>query len=415
MTTFIQDVFNKISLERNPALWQSNDDSRTLERLQFLSEFQETKFEQQLDRDCASLNKNSKLSQAFHQKASKTEVLDQKLALLNQALCFVPIDEESGFLNVVISRIETLFALKRHAEVLADVKLAQTVPNCPDSVEIFRFKSTLALSKDSGEVGTKSDEAIRENDLAKLKELGEKLTLKDDAPKPHKLDSLNSDYPAFSSSVAIRQTEVQGRFAVATKDLKPGDLFAVDKPSISYLDKEFVKSNCWHCLAIAKLNPLPCSQCSGVVFCSQSCKQEAGQSYHKYECKRTDVLYQAQVDVWILALRLVASKPLDFWLENPVSKITRDKTHPLHQTVVMESHNGSSEFSAPELMKEAMVAVFLTRFLISSKFFGKVNSSATFTPDQLKISAWIHHLMRVARFNSHEVTQKVQSADSKRR
>ena len=46
MTEIIQSVFNEISLERDPSIWQSyRDDKQMLEkRLKFLAEFPETQF-----------------------------------------------------------------------------------------------------------------------------------------------------------------------------------------------------------------------------------------------------------------------------------------------------------------------------------------------------------------------------------
>ena len=46
MTDIIQNVFNEISLERDPRLWHSYRDDETMleRRIQFLSEFPQTLF-----------------------------------------------------------------------------------------------------------------------------------------------------------------------------------------------------------------------------------------------------------------------------------------------------------------------------------------------------------------------------------
>ena len=72
------------------------------------------------------------------------------------------------------------------------------------------------------------------------------------------------------------------------------------------------------------------------------------------------------------------------------------------------THNMSNQYSAPELMKESFVAVFLTRCLQAKGYFDEMtskNKNITFTENQMKVAIWIHHLMRVAKFNSHEVTE----------
>ena len=72
------------------------------------------------------------------------------------------------------------------------------------------------------------------------------------------------------------------------------------------------------------------------------------------------------------------------------------------------THNGSKMFSAPVLMKESLIAVFLLRCLQSRGYFGEMNTfcdDSNFTDTQLKVAIWIYHMMRVAKFNSHEVTE----------
>ena len=116
-----------------------------------------------------------------------------------------------------------------------------------------------------------------------------------------------------------RYEEGRGRFAVAAREIKVGELIAKERPYVSLLDRELVrcfqvfawwkcfwpthrevrckkhlfqvKSHCWHCLTCTK-SPLPCSSCSGVQFCSRQCREAAMATYHKYECLFTDSLYQ---------------------------------------------------------------------------------------------------------------------------
>ena len=85
MASFVQDVFNEISLERDPDLWQCADDTKMSKRIKFLSGFEETKFKKHLRTGCnPALEKNSKLCQAFQMKASKTDESEKKIALMNK-------------------------------------------------------------------------------------------------------------------------------------------------------------------------------------------------------------------------------------------------------------------------------------------------------------------------------------------
>jgi len=113
----------------------------------------------------------------------------------------------------------------------------------------------------------------------------------------------------------------------------------------------------------------------------------------------------------------VASVDASFLLKNSFQKLIAEKNSRkdnknavdnLIKCCNLVTHNGSNKHSSIELMKESLVAVFLTRCLQSRGYFQmeeKKNNIPTFTEKQIKVAIWIHHLMRVARFNSHEVTE----------
>ena len=68
--SFLQKVFNKISLQKNEKLWLSNDGSRVEDRLRLLAEFSETRFSTQLKLDSAANAKNAKLSAGLREKGN---------------------------------------------------------------------------------------------------------------------------------------------------------------------------------------------------------------------------------------------------------------------------------------------------------------------------------------------------------
>ena len=173
MTTFIQHVFNKISLERDQELWESDDDSQTKERIKFLSEFEETLFAPQLlndDKDVSKdLQKNVKMCDAFRRKLEelssnvKQEKQEEKLKILNQALCFAEVPEkrscdycDNTFISLLHERIALLSNLKHTKEALEDVKvLEEYICNLEDNAsapklaeyytEFFKLRFNLVL------------------------------------------------------------------------------------------------------------------------------------------------------------------------------------------------------------------------------------------------------------------------------
>ena len=112
----------------------------------------------------------------------------------------------------------------------------------------------------------------------------------------------------------------------------------------------------------------------------------------RHECGLTDVFYKSDIGVWILAHRSVASKPK----ANFLGELPFDLR--LEEYIKLVTHYGSNKFSAPELMKEALVCVFLTRCLQSTGYFEKDIQEPAFGLDEMKVALWMHKFMRIARY-----------------
>ena len=112
-TSFVQKVFDEISLEKNLELWMSADDSYLQHRIEFLAEYPQTLFAEQLfasDKK-SNLAKNPILCQGFATKAEKcVEKQDwkQALHLLNMSLTFAPIEENEKMSKILLKRAEVM-------------------------------------------------------------------------------------------------------------------------------------------------------------------------------------------------------------------------------------------------------------------------------------------------------------------
>merc|ERR1712212_490015 len=123
------------------------------------------------------------------------------------------------------------------------------------------------------------------------------------------LKGKNQNYPALSNKVDVFTNPTHGREIFANSEVPAGDLLGVERPLVSFLEKDYMKSNCWHCLVTLKA-PFACPLCSAVKFCSQSCLDEALQTYHPSECLLTDLLVANRISSWVLAYRAVSSRAL---------------------------------------------------------------------------------------------------------
>ena len=182
-------------------------------------------------------------------------------------------------------------------------------------------------------------------------------------------------FPQLSEAVTIRYAASRGRYAVAARDIRVGELIAVEEAFVSVLDRDQRLTNCWHCLQCAQ-RPLPCPACSGLVFCSTGCRDAALATYHPAECGYTDLLYQAQLGAWLLGYRALTSRPwahyqdtLHTWLQRDERRGAGGSDEKVYTSGDLLSfhslvtHDGAGGKNAPELMMQCHVVVFLLRLL----------------------------------------------------
>ena len=232
-------------------------------------------------------------------------------------------------------------------------------------------------------------------------------------------------FPQLSEAVTIRYAASRGRYAVAARDIRVGELIAVEEAFVAVLDREQRLTNCWHCLQCAQ-RPLPCPGCSGLVFCSTACRDAALASYHPAECGYTDLLYQAQLGAWLLGYRVLTSRPwahyrdtLHTWLQRDERRgagggqgegegvYTSGDLLSFHSLV---THDGAGGKNAPELMMQCHVVVFLLRLLQEVGWLpADPGLGAELGEEAVLAGRLLHHFMRAAYYNTHETTQLLTS------
>jgi len=442
-SSFLQKVFYEISLEKRPDLWQDDEDSRekTVERIEFLATFDKTRYKPQLDHSKSTTRKNNMLAKALKEKGNKSYGGGDNIEamnLYNQALCFSS-SEGGGEYSVILANRSALWAdLGEHELVVVDVEHA-IESGYPEKIVYKlherRAKSRLALKHfekalEDISVAAESltystlDEAKQKakvKDLNKLKASIEKEIksgVKNGVVTSEKVKlsfrQPNVKFPSFSDAVQIKFGEGRGRYGVAGRDIKIGELIAIETPFVSLIDKEFSKNHCWNCLLCTK-SPIPCDTCSGVVYCSKECRQNADDTYHKYECLYTDILYQAHLGAWHLAFRALTSRPWAYFKDNIDEFLNHNEKSGVDNEDVYSSedimsfnnlvtHDGMGGKQAPELMMQAHVVVFLLRLLAKLKYAGD-SDKLELDEEQVLVGRVLHHFMRGAFYNTHETTE----------
>merc|ERR1719490_135913 len=75
------------------------------------------------------------------------------------------------------------------------------------------------------------------------------------------LKGKNQNYPALSNKVDVFTNPTRGREIFANSEVPAGDLLGVERPLVSFLEKDYMKSNCRACEfpCTCRGEMLPCS------------------------------------------------------------------------------------------------------------------------------------------------------------
>ncbi|KAE8749514.1 hypothetical protein FOCC_FOCC003780 [Frankliniella occidentalis] len=127
--------------------------------------------------------------------------------------------------------------------------------------------------------------------------------------KPTVSLKINEEIECASSCIALKYSEEKGRHLVATKYIKPGEVLIVEQPFASVLLPDSMASHCFNCFARC-LSPVPCLQCSQVIFCNEKCRLDGWERFHSVDCSLLPIISKRVGKMGLLALRvlLIASQ-----------------------------------------------------------------------------------------------------------
>lgn len=119
--------------------------------------------------------------------------------------------------------------------------------------------------------------------------------------------------PFIANCLDMKESDEFGRYIVANKDLKVGQVVAIEDgfctltlPCVRY-------QRCANCLDESELDLIPCQHCASTMFCSDECAIEAFDSFHRYECPVIDFIHELFNSIQLSAIRvaLCALKSFD--------------------------------------------------------------------------------------------------------
>ncbi|XP_014299276.1 SET and MYND domain-containing protein 4 [Microplitis demolitor] len=216
----------------------------------------------------------------FLEKETAKETVAGKINLLTQALFAV---ESNNLLplgiQIVLSRARHAFSVGLYQKCCKDCDYAiQLLDNikisCEDELDNYKKISSVLKSQAKKLISKNSNEFNNNNNNNLL------VIIEIDGKRNKKLLSC-------SEAVTFSHNSVRGRHLVAARNIKAGSVVIIDKPFAFSTDKQALGTNCLHCHVSFSLEDkikIPCANCQTVSFCSEKCRREAWDSYHKYEC-----------------------------------------------------------------------------------------------------------------------------------
>ena len=102
-----------------------------------------------------------------------------------------------------------------------------------------------------------------------------------------------------------------------------GEILIIETPYSSILLPEYYGTHCQSCFHRI-LAPIPCWFCYKVRFCSDTCRLEAWERFHKVECQQLDLILDSTLGkMAMLAMRILTSSG-KIYLDYIISKLEEE-------------------------------------------------------------------------------------------
>lgn len=233
------------------------------------------------------VEKNNEKSKELRQLGNEFFSLKKKdyeraLKLYNESICYAEKDSEDlaiGFAN----RSAIYFEWKMYNFCLENIELAKMY-GYPERL-MEKLNKRESACKKSLEAESESDD----EDVI----LAPKLT-----HPPH------PKVPFIANCLEMRESAELGRYIVTTKDLKVGQVIAIEEDFCSLILPNVRYQRCSNCLQECSLNLIPCTDCTSAMFCSAECLSDAQKRFHKYECPVIDFMFKMFNIIQLSAIRV---------------------------------------------------------------------------------------------------------------
>ena len=230
-----------------------------------------------------------------------------------------------------------------------------------------------------------------------------------------KISDVNQIFPCAGKSFSIVDEPGKGRHAIATEDIRAGDVIIVEKPYTSICLQSSFETHCYGCLNRYVVS-YPCQNCASVSYCSEECEQRNWLDFHQYECRYMNILIQDDVGLGHLALKMIVLTGLEKLgtIEERLKKLSDvpQDLYGVNENGCFDSTDyycvyslvgNSSSRSPSDLFRRSLLALFMTKMLSASDFFKDVENK------DKSICLIATHLLKQIQMlpcNAHEVSEQ---------
>lgn len=213
-----------------------------------------------------------------------------------------------------------------------------------------------------------------------------------------------------SDALEFDYTEDEGRFAKAATDIKLGTFLVQEKPHVSCLLQSYAQTHCQSCFK-RTIVPIACINCADIIYCSEKCRDDAKDSFHKYECGVLQHLWNSGASITCqMALRIIAQKSLKYFLDikddlnDLKTNLDYSKTHDLpnddyRSVFILVTHEKDRTFD--DIFHRNLMATFLNYCLKVGGFYEDNESEDDFN----YIGQLLYHNLQFLQFNAHEISE----------
>ncbi|XP_044005070.1 SET and MYND domain-containing protein 4-like [Aphidius gifuensis] len=184
------------------------------------------------------------------------------------------------------------------------------------------------------------------------------------------LNNRHVNLPSLSDSVGLKYSRRFGRHIFAKKNIKPGEIIAIERPYAKIYYGDMKLRFCCHC-GEQMWSSLPCDSCNIMMFCSNKCRDDANDDYHAIECQVLKFIQKFNLqDEYFIVTRIIckaiveADCSLDT-LKNDLDKIHAEK-NPLKRGFVNEIFESNKISSIYSLLGHSVKDNFNSKIHINS-------------------------------------------------